>query len=120
MKTLEVFEPAMCCPTGVCGVSVDPMLAQFAADLQWLGEHGVEIRRHSLGQAPQAFATNAAVLKELQAGIDRLPVLCLDGNVISTGLYPSRAQLAHKLGLVAAVAPAPAAIACCTPESGCC
>ena len=37
MSKLEVFDPAMCCSTGVCGVDVDPVLVQFAADLQWLG-----------------------------------------------------------------------------------
>ena len=42
MSKLEVFDPAMCCSTGVCGVDVDPDLVQFAADLQWLGEQGVE------------------------------------------------------------------------------
>ena len=41
MKTLEVFDPAMCCPTGICGVNVDPSLVQFAADLQWVAEQGV-------------------------------------------------------------------------------
>ena len=38
MKKLEVFDPAMCCPTGVCGVDVDPALAQFAADLKANGD----------------------------------------------------------------------------------
>ena len=49
MSKLEVFDPAMCCSTGVCGVDVDPVLVQFAADLQWLGEQGVEIKRYNLG-----------------------------------------------------------------------
>ena len=40
MKKLEVFDPAMCCSTGVCGVDVDPVLAQFAADLKWVAEQG--------------------------------------------------------------------------------
>ena len=124
MKTLEVFDPAMCCSSGVCGVDVDPALVQFAADLQWLTEQGVEVSRHNLGQEPQAFAANAAVLKEMAAGMERLPVIVVDGHVVATGVYPSRAQLAQKLGLAAGaaarktidIAPAP----CCTPKSGCC
>jgi hypothetical protein len=122
VKTLEVFDPAMCCSTGVCGVEVDPVLAQFAADLQWLAEQGISVKRHNLGQEPAAFAANAAVLKEMEAGMDRLPVLVVDGHVVSTGLYPSRAQLAQKLGLpaegkkVIGIAAAP----CCSPKSGCC
>jgi len=124
MKKLEVFDPAMCCSTGVCGVDVDPVLPQFAADLKWLEEHGVAVQRHNLGQDPQAFAANPLVLKEMEAGMDRLPVLVVDGRIVATGMYPSRAQLAQKLGLgpdgavkpVIEIAPA----SCCTPKSGCC
>ena len=100
MKKLEVFDPAMCCSTGVCGVEVDPVLAQFAADLQWVETHGIAVARHNLGQEPQAFAANPAVLKEMEAGMDRLPILVVDGHIVSTGMYPSRVQLAQKLGIV--------------------
>lgn len=122
MKKLEVFDPAMCCSTGVCGVEVDPVLAQFAADLNWLAGQGVAVERHNLGQAPQAFAANPAVVKEMEAGIERLPVILVDGQIVSTGLYPSRQQLAQKLGMaVEAIAAASAkAGSCCSPKSGCC
>jgi arsenite transporter len=58
MKTLEIFDPAMCCSTGVCGVDVDPALVQCQADLLWLAEQGVRVDRHNLSQNPQAFTTN--------------------------------------------------------------
>jgi hypothetical protein len=99
MSKLEVFEPAMCCPTGVCGISVDPVLVQFNADLQALTESGVDVVRHSLSHDAAAFAANADVVKEMEAGMDRLPVVTVDGRVVSTGIYPSRAQLMHKLGV---------------------
>ena len=111
MKTLEIFDPAMCCATGVCGVEVDPVLAQFAADLKWLETKGVAVNRHNLGQEPAAFAANALVVKAMEAGIDQLPVLLVDGRVASTGLYPSRAQLAQKLGIAADASVAVAASA---------
>jgi hypothetical protein len=131
MKTIEIFDPAMCCSTGVCGVEVDPVLVQFAADLQWVGEQGVTVSRHNLGQEPAAFAANPAVVKEMEAGMERLPILVIDGQIASTGLYPSRAQLAQKLGLdvstkvgagemecpEAGTAPTSS---CCSPKSGCC
>jgi len=121
MKTPDVFDPAMCCATGVCGVEVDPVLAQFAADLQWLGEQGVRVTRHNLGQEPAAFAANPAVVKEMEAGLDRLPILVVDGHIVATGLYPSRAQLAQKLGVAVAAGEAPAPVkSCCSPKSGCC
>lgn len=123
MKTLEVFDPAMCCSTGVCGVDVDPVLAQFAADLKWVESHGVSVARYNLGQEPQAFAANPAVLKEMEAGMDRLPVLVVDGQVVSTGLYPSRVQLAQKLAIALPREEKPRVTlgsACCDPKSGCC
>lgn len=107
MKKLDVFDPAMCCSTGVCGVDVDPVLAQFAADLQWLEGHGVTVARHNLGQEPAAFAANPAVVKEMEAGMDRLPILAVDGHIVSVGLYPSRLQLAQKLGIALSAADKP-------------
>ena len=122
MKKLEVFDPAMCCSTGVCGVEVDPVLAQFAADLKWVAEHGIAVERHNLGQEPQAFAANPAVVKEMEAGIDRLPILAVDGHIITTSMYPSRQQLAQKLGIQLTTAEKPYVVAgkCCAPKSGCC
>ena len=107
MNKLEVFEPAMCCPTGVCGVSVDPVLVQFNADLQALAQAGVEVSRHSLSHDAAAFTANPAVVKEMEAGMDRLPIVAVDGRIISTGMYPSKAQLLHKLGLPVATADKP-------------
>jgi hypothetical protein len=49
-----------------------------------------DVARHNLGQEPQAFAANPAVLKEMEAGMDRLPILTVDGHIVSTGMYPSR------------------------------
>ena len=122
MKTLEVFDPAMCCSTGVCGVDVDPVLAQFAADLKWIEAHEISVQRHNLGQEPQAFAANAAVVKEMEAGMDRLPVIMLDGRIVSTGKYPSRRQLADTLGiaLTSEENPKTKTASGCSPKSGCC
>ncbi len=123
MKKLEVFDPAMCCSTGVCGVEVDPLLVQFAADLQWVAEHEVSVKRYNLSQEPQAFASNPDVVKEMEAGMDRLPILVVDGHIVSTGMYPSRPQLAQKLGIALSTAEKPqikVAAASCNPKSGCC
>ena len=120
MKKLEVYDPAMCCSTGVCGVDVDPALVQFAADLAWVAEHGITVQRYNLGQEPQAFAASPAVVKEMEAGMERLPIIVIDGQIVTTGLYPSRAQLAQKLGLSLTTAPEPPKKSCCNPKSGCC
>lgn len=119
MRILEIYDPAMCCSTGVCGPEVDPALVSFAADLQWVAEQGITVKRYNLGQEPQAFAANHVIVREMEAGMDRLPIIVLDGHIVSTGVYLSRAQLADKLGLAAEVKD-DAAAPCCSPKSGCC
>jgi hypothetical protein len=58
MKTLTVFDPAMCCSTGVCGSDVDQVLVDFSADVQWLKGRGVQIERFNLAQQPMSFVEN--------------------------------------------------------------
>ena len=127
MKKVEIFDPAMCCSTGVCGVEVDPVLVQFNADLLWLAEQGVTVTRYNLSQQPQAFTANPAVLKELEAGMERLPLTLIDGRIVATGAYLSRAQLIQKLELPTSAAPATRPqlnvqvnSGCCEPGSNCC
>lgn len=95
MAHVDVFDPAMCCSTGVCGTSVDPALAQFAADLQWLGEQGVEVSRATLSQEPAKFLAAVSVREALSAqGEAALPAILVDGQLASTGRYPGRNEMA--------------------------
>jgi hypothetical protein len=105
MSTLQVFDPPMCCATGVCGPTVDPNVVQFAADLDWLATRGVTIRRFNLAQEPTSFAENAAV-KALLARSNgaELPAIVVDGAVVASGRYPTRDELAAFAGLAAGVA----------------
>lgn len=120
MRKLEIYDPAMCCSTGVCGPEVDPVLVQFAADLQWVTTQGVEVKRYNLGQEPQAFAANPTVVKEMEAGMDRLPIVAVDGIIVAAGIYLTRDQLAQKLGLSVAGQPRIRVKSCCDPKTGCC
>ena len=94
MPTIRVFEPALCCNTGVCGPDVDEALVAFTADLKHLDGLGVDIQRHNLATDPQAFADNDTVRAYLQgAGSGGLPLTLVDGVTVATGTYPCRAQL---------------------------
>ena len=100
MVRLQVFDPPMCCSTGICGPSVDPRLVRFAADLEWLRGEGVSLERFNLSQQPGAFATDPAVKAALEAqGEDALPLLKVDGEVKSAGVYPTRDELAAWAGI---------------------
>ena len=100
MKRLDIYDPAMCCSTGVCGPQVDPVLVRFAADVKWLQDQGVEVRRFNLSQNPAAFVENQRVKQALtEKGEAALPLLLVDSHMIASWEYPERSQLADALGL---------------------
>lgn len=125
MVHIQVFDPPMCCSTGVCGPSVDPALTRFAADLDWLGRQGIAVERFNLAQDPGAFASLPAVKEALASGGTAvLPLVLVDGEIVSRAGYPSRAELASVVGVPeegaegGALLPV-ASSGCCGPK-GCC
>lgn len=100
LKRLEVFDPPMCCSTGVCGPGVDPALVQFGSDFLWVAGQGVHVERYNLAQQPQAFAANQTVKAALgEYGNQCLPLILLNGSIVSKGRYPAREELAQLVGL---------------------
>ena len=100
MIKLEVFDPAMCCSTGVCGPSIDPVLPRFSADLEWLKSKGVQVQRYNLAQEVGAFTSNPAVKTTLNSeGTKCLPLVLVDGVIVSQAIYPDRKVLAGFVGL---------------------
>ncbi|MGB8886270.1 MAG: arsenite efflux transporter metallochaperone ArsD [Candidatus Korobacteraceae bacterium] len=94
MSKIQVFDPAMCCSTGVCGPAVDPVLPRFAADLEWLKSKGVEVERFNLAQQVADFVANPLVKQTLNSkGTKCLPLILVDGELKSEGSYPTREQL---------------------------
>ncbi len=118
MATIQVFDPALCCSTGVCGVEVDQQLLGFSADVDWAKQNGATIERFNLAQQPLAFAENSVVKAFLErSGADALPLILLDGEVALAGRYPNRTELARWTG-IADSAEKPAS-ACCSGSSCC-
>lgn len=100
MLKLEVFDPPMCCATGICGNNVDPKLVTFASDLEWLKKQGVDVVRHGLSFEPNEFVKNETVKNTLQSeGNDSLPIVIADNQLAYKGIYPSREQLAKACNL---------------------
>jgi hypothetical protein len=121
MKTLTIYDPAMCCSTGICGADIDQKLVDFAADLDWLKSEGIEVKRINLSQEPALFAENEQVKSILQnSGVEGLPVILADDEMQSSGQYPDRVKLAQMVGVTTAQpvdqASAPAT-GCCGPAS---
>ena len=100
MKKMQIFEPAMCCPTGLCGVGVNPELLRISTVLDTLKKNGVVVERYNLSNAPQQFVNNQAISGLLSSkGVELLPAAVLDGEVVISGRYPTNAEIAKLLGL---------------------
>jgi arsenite methyltransferase len=123
---IDVFDPPLCCASGVCGPEIDPLLAAFAADMDWLASQGVSVARHNLAHDPEPFVTNTLVLDLMQReGTTCLPLVLVNGEVLGRGAYPRREDLARAVGLVAGASRSKPRIRLsadggCTPGSGCC
>ncbi|HPX36908.1 MAG TPA: arsenite efflux transporter metallochaperone ArsD [Mycobacterium sp.] len=130
MPTIAVFEPALCCNTGVCGEDVDQNLVTFTADMAWLLDQGASITRHNLANDPLTFAHTEAVKSFLEiAGSAGLPLVSVDGVTVATGRYPTRTELARWAGLEAPASMPAGAVSLgltetdessCCGDSGCC
>ena len=120
MKKIEVFAPSLCCSTGMWGVDTDQALVNFAADVNWAKQNGVQIERFNLAQQPTTRCEHATVKTFLQrSGQDALPLILVDGEVALAGRYPKRAELALWIGIDQPMDAANSATGCCSIR-GCC
>lgn len=100
MKTLKIYDPAMCCPTGVCGTEVDTKLVQLASFLNSLDKSVFEVNRFSLSSEPAQYVQNKEVARILkEGGVDFLPLFFVDDELVFSKDYPSVPALSSKLGL---------------------
>lgn len=100
MPTIRVYEPALCCNTGVCGPDVDQSLVDFTAALGAVKDSGVDIARANLASEPTAFTENPVALAFMRtAGSQGLPLTVVDGVTVLTGRYPSLVELRRWAGL---------------------
>lgn len=114
MRQIDVYEPALCCSSGVCGTDVDQSLVDFNAALGALKRDGVEVARHNLASAPTDFAECESVRSLMEvAGVDALPATVVDGAVVLTAAYPTEAQLRQFAGEQQAQSLPIASTGCC-------
>ncbi|MEV9643972.1 arsenite efflux transporter metallochaperone ArsD [Aliarcobacter butzleri] len=105
MKTLKIYDPAMCCPTGVCGTNIDTKLVQLSNFLNSLDKNMFEVKRFGLSTNPQEYVINSEVSRLLnEEGVESLPLIFLDEELLFKGDYPSVPELSSKMGLGSFVA----------------
>lgn len=124
MKKMQIFEPAMCCDTGLCGVSVDPELLRISTVLNALKKNGVAVDRFNLSSAPMAFVNNKVINAFInEKGVEELPVVMVDEKIVITGHYPTNEELVSLLEVpVSYLTEAKSAKqgGCCCSDGNCC
>lgn len=98
---LEIFDPPMCCSTGICGPSVDEGLVKLQENLELLKKKyaSIEIHRYMITQQPQKFKDNNEVFALVkEKGKDVLPISTVNGRVIKTSAYPTLEEMEKELG----------------------
>lgn len=124
MSKIEIFDPAMCCSTGLCGVSVDQELLRVATTINALTKKGVSIIRYGLSSEPQAFVDNKKVNEFLKKEeVNVLPITLVDGEIVKTKAYPTDDEFAKWTGLSKDEFTGEAVAkkkGCCCDNGGCC
>lgn len=102
MNKMKLFEPAMCCSTGLCGVGVDTELLRITTVLKTLAENDIVVDRFNLSTSPMEFVTNNEVHQLLyKEGITKLPLAVVDGEIVVTGRYPTNEEFTKLLEIPA-------------------
>lgn len=100
MKKIEIFDPAMCCPTGLCGTNISTELMRIAVVIETLKKQGITVTRHNLRDEPQVYVTNQVVNDYLQKyGAEALPITLVDGEVAVSTTYPTTRQMSEWSGV---------------------
>lgn len=126
MKKMSIYEPAMCCETGLCGVGIDPELLRISTVLGSLKKKGIEVKRYNLNNYPQEFVKNVEINKLIMGdGVDSLPATIVDGKIVKTKKYPTNAEIIELLGvpkeyLGEEQKQEEKESGCCCGEGGCC
>lgn len=100
---VEFFDPPMCCPTGLCGPTLDQTLLDVSEMIVALQRDNLRIERYQMTSHPNAFLGNADVMRLVrEQQMEALPIVVVHGKIVKSGGYPSleevRAALngAHK------------------------
>lgn len=97
---VEIYDPAMCCSTGICGPNIDPSLIKINDAILALKKQGINVERHNLKTETANFLENKTVSELMHKnGKKVLPITLVNGSVLSTGTYPSYEDLCKVLGI---------------------
>ena len=121
MKEIRVFDPPMCCSTGVCGPNVNPALIEFAGVTNTIIKAGHSLERYNLSKEPMAFVQYPAAKKYLEEnGQEKLPAIFIDDKLVYSEKYPTRNEILDCLGIKKKRSEHKIKSSCCSENTGCC
>lgn len=95
---VALFDPPMCCPTGLCGPSLDQMLLDVNEMIMVLEEQGLCVERYQMTSHPQKFIKNEDVMRLVrEKQMEALPITLVHEQVIKVGAYPTLEEIQSAL-----------------------
>ncbi len=95
---VELFDPPLCCPTGLCGPVLDTTLVDISEAVLALQADGRSVVRHQMAADPGAFMRNREVYELIKTRqLEALPITVVRGRIVKTDAYPSLSELRSAL-----------------------
>ncbi|MCL4559808.1 MAG: arsenite efflux transporter metallochaperone ArsD [Chloroflexi bacterium] len=95
---VEIFDPPMCCPTGMCGPTIDQTLLDVSEMIAKLQSYGYQVERYQMSTHPGAFISNVEIMKLIrEKQMAALPIVVVRGKVIAEGNYPKLTEIQENL-----------------------
>ena len=95
---VEIFDPPMCCPTGLCGPTLDQTLLDVNEMILSLQAEGFSIDRYQMTSHPQVFLNNPEVMRLVrEQQMAALPITVVRGKVIKVGEFPTLTEIKSNL-----------------------
>jgi len=99
---VELFDPPMCCSTGLCGPIIYQTLLDVSEMILTLQRENLRVERYQMTSHPNTFLGNAEVMKLVrEKQMEALPITVVRGKVIKVGAYPSAEEIRAALNGVA-------------------
>ena len=99
-KKLMIFEGTMCCGYGVCGPEPDKTLVEFSDTIKKLQKDypQMQIMRANMSHNLDVYRQNLDILKMIKdKGTGILPLVSIDGAIVSQQKYPKYEELKQAL-----------------------
>jgi len=101
MNTVEIYDPPMCCSSGLCGPALDPVLLAVNDTILALQKQGVEVKRFNIAQQIKEVMANPEVAKAIHSkGKKALPMTFVNGTLFKSGAYPTYEELCAAIGMI--------------------